>query len=251
MKTTADPAQSNPETTKTSTASRRAVLAGAALAAVSLPGLRAARATSHSERSGPGEYTLPPLPYEKNALDGFLSAEILELHHDKHHAAYVKGLNTALSGLEEARKNADFNAIKALTREVAFHGSGHVLHSLYWTSMSPKGGGNPTGALEKGLTRSFGSVDRFRQQFAAAAKSAEASAWAILAHEPVGDRLVVLAAESHQQMGLWGATPLLVLDVWEHAYYLRYQNRRADYVDKFFDVVDWEQAGKRLEHAQR
>lgn len=193
------------------------------------------------------DYTLAPLPYASNALDGFLSAEILELHHDKHHASYVKGLNDTLESLEKARKKGDFDSIKSLNRQLAFFGSGHVLHTIYWHSMSPNGGGAPKGDLAEALERDLGGSDGFREQFRATAESAEASGWAILAYEPVGDRLIVTAAESHQQMGFQGARPLLVCDVWEHAYYLRYQNRRAEYVKGFFDVIDWERVARDLE----
>jgi Fe-Mn family superoxide dismutase len=191
------------------------------------------------------EYKLPDLPYAKNALDGYLSAEILELHHDKHHAAYVKGLNKALADLEQARASGQFGSIKELERAIAFHGSGHVLHSLYWNSMSPKGGGQPKGNLKKAIDASFGSFDNFRKQFAEATKAAEASAWGALVYEPLGQRLLVMAFEDHQNMGFHGSTPLLVCDVWEHAYYLRYKNDRASYVDKFFDVVNWDFAEER------
>ncbi|HEY0840978.1 MAG TPA: superoxide dismutase [Vulgatibacter sp.] len=200
-----------------------------------------------SPMKAPAEYTLPPLPYPKNALDGYLSAEILELHHDKHHAAYVRGLNAAVAGLAEARTKGDFSQVKALERALAFNGSGHVLHSLYWNSMSPKGGGEPKGALQQAIVASFGSVDAFRKQFAAAAKAAEASAWGVLAYEPLGDRLIVFAPENHQNMGFQGAQPLLCVDVWEHAYYLRYKADRAAYVDKFFDVINWDYAAQRFQ----
>lgn len=199
----------------------------------------------------PTEYALPPLPYPKDALDGFLSAEILELHHDKHHAAYVQGVNKAIADLADARAKGNFDAVKGITRNLAFNGSGHVLHSLYWNSMSPKGGGDPAdAALKQGLEASFGSVDGFRKHFGAASKAGEASAWGILAYEAVADRLLVLVAESHQQMGFHGCVPLIVCDVWEHAYYLKYQNRRADYVDKFFDVINWKFAAERLAAAR-
>lgn len=198
----------------------------------------------------PAEYTLAPLPYDKNALDGYLSAEILELHHGKHHAAYVAGLNKALADLAQARADGNLAAVKALSRNVAFHGSGHVLHTLYWNSMSPNGGGAPTGDLAAALQASFGSVDAFRAQFAETTKQAEASGWGVLAYEPLGDRLLVLAAEVHQQMAVQGAVPLVVCDVWEHAYYLRYQNRRPEYVDKFFDVINWNFAAERLQKAR-
>lgn len=198
----------------------------------------------------PREYVLPPLPYAKNALDGYLSAEILELHHDKHHAGYVKGLNEALASMADARKKGDFAQIKSLERALAFHGSGHVLHTLYWNSMSPKGGGTPGGELAQAINASFGSFDAFRKQFAAATKAAEASSWGVLAWEPLGNRLLTLAVEDHQNMTVQGAVPLLVCDVWEHAYYLRYKNDRGTYVDKFFDVANWNFAAKRLQEAR-
>lgn len=200
--------------------------------------------------SQPAEYTLAPLPYANNALDGYLSSEILELHHDKHHAGYVAGLNKALADLAQARADGNLGAVKALSRNVAFHGSGHVLHTIYWNSMSPSGGGAPTGELASAIQASFGSVDAFRAQFAEVTKQAEASGWGVLAYEPLGNRLLVLAAEVHQQMAVQGAVPLVVCDVWEHAYYLRYQNRRPEYVDKFFDVINWAYAAERLQKAR-
>jgi Fe-Mn family superoxide dismutase len=192
------------------------------------------------------EYTLPPLPYAKDALDGFLSAEILELHHDKHHAGYVKGLNKACADLDAARQSGQFTAIKELERDLAFHGSGHALHSLYWVSMSPSGGGTPKGNAARLIDSSFGSFDAFRKQFAAAAKAAEASSWALLSYEPLGERLIITAAESHQNMAFQGAMPVLACDTWEHAYYLRYKNDRGAYVDKFFDVINWDGVEDRL-----
>jgi Fe-Mn family superoxide dismutase len=194
-------------------------------------------------------YELPPLPYSYDALDGFLSAEILEFHHDKHHAGYVAGLNTTLEKLGEARQKGDLGQAKALTREMAFHGSGHVLHTLYWESMSPDGGGDPSPKLKKAIEKDFGSVDGFRKHFAAATKTAEASGWGCLSYEPLGDRLVISAFESHQQMSFQGSTPLILCDVWEHAYYLKYQNKRPDYVEKFFDVINWKFAEQRLAEA--
>lgn len=255
----------NEETTLTveSPIRRRELLSLATGAALALPALAACRAhaapaaaaaatPSPSPATGtPGAYTLPPLPYPKNALDGYLSAEILEIHHGKHHAAYVKGLNEAVTGLEEARAKGDFKHVKALERSLAFNGSGHVLHSLYWNSMSPNGGGEPQGELKKLIERDFGSVDAFRKHFAAATKAAEASSWGALAWEPLGQRLVVLAFEDHQNMSFQGATPLIVCDVWEHAYYLRYRNDRGTYVDRFFDVANWNFAQQRLNEAMK
>jgi Fe-Mn family superoxide dismutase len=232
-------------------------LAAGAAALASAPRLsRAAKAEKSASKPAaeprPADavpYELPPLPYAPNALDGFLSAEILELHHGKHHKAYVDGLNKALSDLAQARADGQFAAVKGLERNLAFHGSGHVLHSLYWRSMSPQGGGAPEGGLAAMLVRDFGSVDAFRKQFAEATKQAEASAWGLLVWEPVGRRLLVTAVEDHQNMSFQGAVPLVACDVWEHAYYLRYRNKRADYVDGFFDVIDWKSAGERLSKA--
>jgi len=194
-------------------------------------------------------YTLPALPYSYEAFNGFLSSEILHIHHDKHHAGYVRGLNGTLEKLADARAKNDMASVRSLCRALAFNGSGHALHSLYWNSMSPSGGGKPTGDMKKMIDQSFGSYEGFKANFTAASKKAEASGWGVLAYEPMGKRLIVTAAESHEQMGFQGATPLIVCDVWEHAYYLRYQNRRADYVDAFMDVFNWDFGGQRLKQA--
>ncbi|MFN8546659.1 MAG: superoxide dismutase [Candidatus Eisenbacteria bacterium] len=255
-------AQAVPTDVSTEAFTRRDALKTIGLAAVGAPlawaGLAASPSTSEAQGSATSAnatvatqpYVLPPLPYGPNDLDSFLSAEILGLHHDKHHNAYVEGLNKALASLAQAHQDANYAAVKDLTRAVAFHGSGHILHTLYWNSMSPKGGGEPGGQLKALLESSFGTIDAFRKHFAAASKAAEASGWGILAYEPLGERLLVLAAESHQQMGLAGSIPLLVCDVWEHAYYLKYQNRRADYVDGFWNVANWSFAAERLAAAR-
>lgn len=193
-----------------------------------------------------GQYVLPELPYDYAALGGLYSDETLRLHHDKHHAAYVKGLNTALEKLQTARQENNYADIKALSKAVAFHGSGHVLHTLFWHSMRPGGAGTTAAALAGAMNDSFGSVQAAQAQFAAAAKEVEGSGWAILAYEPFAQKLLILQAEKHQDLTVWGVTPLLVCDVWEHAYYLQYQNRRADWVDSFMKLANWEFAAQRL-----
>ena len=198
---------------------------------------------------GPVAYTLAPLPYAYNALEPVLSEQILRIHHGKHHAGYVKKLNGALHELAAARATGDLSAIKALSRALAFAGSGHVLHALYWNSMTPGAGVEPEGALAEALERDFGSKDAFGAQFAAAAKKAEGSGWAVLGFEPMGKRLLVLQAEKHQNLTIWGIVPILVCDVWEHAYYPQYQNRRSDYVDAFMTLVDWKAVSGRLAEA--
>ncbi len=195
------------------------------------------------------KYALPALAYPKNALEPFLGRQTLNLHHDRHHQGYVNGLNSTLSKLEEARRAADFGAVKSLSRNLAFHGSGHVLHSTYWRSMTP-GGSPPEGDFARALRSEFGSVESLVDQFAAATKGVEASGWGVLAYEPMAARLLVLQAEKHQDLAVWGVVPLLVCDVWEHAYYLDYQNRRGAYVNGFLKVANWQYAGERYAAAR-
>jgi len=192
----------------------------------------------------PQTYTLPPLPYK--SLEPVIDDETLALHHDKHHAGYVKGANGAIEALEKARASSDYATIKHWERALAFHGSGHVLHTLYWTSMWPGGRGQPSADLAKAIDASFGGKGTMLSQFAAATKAVEASGWGVLAWEPVGKRLIVLQAERHQDLTVWGCVPLLVCDVWEHAYYLKYRNKRADYVDAWMGIIDWESASNRF-----
>ncbi len=193
------------------------------------------------------KYTLPPLPYDYAALEPALNADVLRIHHDKHHAGYVEGLNNTLQKLEQARNEKNFENIKRLCRDLAFNGSGHVLHALYWVSMKPGGSALPAGRLQQAIQTDFGSFDVLKQQFSEAAKKVEASGWSVLAHEPLADKLLVLQAEKHQNLTVWGVTPILACDVWEHAYYDQYQNRRAAYVDAFMNLIDWAAAAKRFE----
>lgn len=197
-----------------------------------------------------GECKLLPLPYPYDALEPYIDRDTLMIHHDKHHAGYVKNFNKIWRRLSAARESGDFGLIKHLSREIAFHGSGHVLHTLYWENMSPKGGGKPKGELLEAMNRSFGGLDRFRRHFLAATNSVEGSGWGVLAIEPFRGHLVILQAEKHQDMTIWGVYPLLICDVWEHAYYLKYQNRRAEYVRNFFKIINWPEVYRRYEMAK-
>ena len=199
------------------------------------------------------EYKLADLPYAYNALEPYIDEATMRLHHDKHHAAYVNGLNAALKKLEDARAKGDFSAIQALSKQVAFHGSGHAMHALFWEVMCPKDKCvEPTsGALIDALARDFGSVASFKKQFSEAAKAVEGSGWAVLAYEPMGKRLLVLQTENHQKLTVQGSVPLLVLDVWEHAYYILYNNRRADYVDAWWNIVNWQEVEKKFLAAKK
>jgi len=195
-------------------------------------------------------HELPDLQYGYDALEPYLNAETLHLHHDKHHAGYVKGLNETEEKLKAAQQAGDFSAIAGICNALAFHYSGHLLHSIYWANMSPNGGGEPTGDLASQIEKDFGSFATFRAQFLAASNAVQGSGWGILAWQPLGEQLVVLQAEKHQNLAQWGVTPVLVLDVWEHAYYLQYQNRRAEFAEGFFDVVNWEDVTARLAAAR-
>ena len=197
-----------------------------------------------------GKYVLPELPYAYNALEPLYDEQTVRLHHDKHHLAYVNGLNAALEKLQTARQTNNFADIKALSKAVAFHGSGHILHTMFWHSMRPGGASEIPGELEKAMKESFGSVEACKAQFAAATKDVEGSGWGILAYEPFSDKLVILQAEKHQDLTMWGVQPLLVCDVWEHAYYLKYQNRRAEWVDAFMKMANWQFAAERLAQAR-
>jgi Fe-Mn family superoxide dismutase len=195
------------------------------------------------------EYRLPPLPYDYNALEPLYDEKTLRLHYTKHHAAYVKGFNETLRKLEAARQANDYSSVQHLSRQLAFHGSGHVLHTLFWHSMSPGRPEIPAG-LADAMTRSFGSVQNAQNQFAAATKAVEASGWGILVYEPIAGKLLILQCEKHQNLTLWNVAPLLVCDVWEHAYYLQYQNNRPAWVDNFMKLANWPFAAARLDEVK-
>ncbi len=195
----------------------------------------------------PGGHQLPPLPYPYNALEPVISSTLLQLHHDRHHKSYVEGLNKAELKLVKARQNRDFSLVKHWERELAFHGSGHILHSIFWTVMAPVGtGGEPQTNTLNMINAYFGSFPAFREQFSKAAADVEASGWAILIWHPTWRHMEILTAEKHQNLTQWGGIPLLVLDVWEHAYYLDYQYRRADYIEEWWKLINWTEVENRL-----
>lgn len=193
-----------------------------------------------------GDYVLPELPYAYDALEPHIDKQTMTLHHDKHHQGYVNGLNNATKKVKEAMDTGDFSLIKHWERELAFHGSGHFLHSIFWTNMGPKQGKRSAG-LDKYIKKDFGSYDKFEGYYKAASKAVEGSGWGILAYQPFADKLVVLQAEKHHNLTQWITVPLLVVDVWEHAYYLNYQNNRGKYLDGFFQVINWEAVSERFE----
>jgi Fe-Mn family superoxide dismutase len=191
-------------------------------------------------------YALPPLGYDYAALEPHLSARIMELHHSKHHRAYVEGANAVIEQMAEARGAGDFGALVGLEKALAFHVSGHVLHSIYWTNLSPTGGGEPTGVLADAIGEHVGGFAALKAQMTQATVGVQGSGWAVLSWDPYGQRLLIEQVENHQSNTLQAATPLLAIDAWEHAYYLQYENRRAEYASAIWNVVDWDDVTRRF-----
>ncbi len=191
-------------------------------------------------------YHLPELPYDYAALEPHISGRIMELHHSRHHQAYVNGANAALEQLEQARATGEFANINRLEKDLAFNLGGHVNHSIFWNNLSPEGGDRPTGDLAAAIDEFFGSFEAFQAHFAAAALGVQGSGWSVLAWDDLGRRPVVFQLYDQQANAPLGVTPLLQLDVWEHAYYLDYQNVRADYVKAFWNLVNWEDVSRRF-----
>jgi len=196
------------------------------------------------------DYTLPELPYDYAALEPSISGRIMELHHSKHHQTYVTGANTALAQLAEARESGNLANVNKLEKDLAFNLGGHVNHSIFWTNLSPEGGDKPTGELAAAIDDQFGSFDAFQAHFTATALGVQGSGWAVLAWDSIGARLIVLQFFDQQSNLPAGIVPLLMLDVWEHAYYLDYQNVRADYVKAFWNITNWANVQERFSVAQ-
>ena len=191
-------------------------------------------------------FSLPKLPYDYNALTPYISEEQLKLHHDKHHQAYVNGANAIFEKLDKARKeNADLD-VKSTLKELSFHIGGHVLHSAFWENLAPsgKGGGKPDGAIGEEIQKEFGSFERFKKEFSQAATSVEGSGWAVLATHQCVERPVIMQIEKHNVNVDPSFRILMVLDVWEHAYYLDYKNDRAKFVEAFWNLVNWNYVNK-------
>ena len=192
-------------------------------------------------------YTLPDLPYDYGALEPHISGKIMRLHHDKHHRAYVTGANQALDALADARARDDFSRTAALERSLAFNVSGHVLHSLFWQNLAPRAGGEPTGALADQVKRDFGDFSRFRAELNSAAATIMGSGWAALTWDPLSKRLLTAQIHDHQNEITQGGVPILVLDAWEHAYYLQYGPEKKTYFEAIWNVWNWADAGRRFE----
>ncbi len=194
------------------------------------------------------KYELQPLPYNYNALEPIIIEEIMRLHHQKHHQAYVNGANAALERLEKNRRGENPENVRGILRDLSFNLSGHRLHTVFWNNMAPpgKGGGKPGGRIADQIEKDFGGFELFMKQFSDAAKNVEAVGWAILTYDPEIDSLIIYQVEKQNFMHPPSLPLLLTLDVWEHAYYLQYKNDRSSYVDNWWKVVNWDDVEKRF-----
>jgi len=198
-------------------------------------------------------HELPPLPYDYAALEPHIDEQTMRIHHDKHHAAYVNGLNAAEAALEKARETGDFAAVQGLSRLVAFHGGGHANHTIFWLNLAPAGkggGGEPSGELMAQIKKDFGDFGKFKSHFSAAAGAVEGNGWGVLGWHPILGKLYIQTMMNQQMLTVLGTIPVVMLDVWEHAYYLKYQNRRPDYVAAWWNVVNWKDAEARFAKAK-
>ncbi len=196
-----------------------------------------------------GEHTLPKLPYDYDALEPYIDATTMKLHHTKHQQAYVDGLNKAEIALRDARESGDYKTIALVERQLAFNGSGHANHITFFSAMRPREEAKtePEGALLAQIQLDFGNVQKLKDQLTNAAIAVEGNGWGALVYDPTFGRLYTLGYMNHQNLGIQGAIPILLVDVWEHAYYLKYQNRRAEYVSAWWNVVDWKDVEQRYE----
>ncbi len=196
-------------------------------------------------------YVLPDLEYDFGALEPHISGRIMELHHGKHHRAYVDGANKLLDQLQEARQKGAYDNVGTLARALAFNVSGHVLHSIFWRNLAPKAGGRPTGELAQAIDKDFGSFDAFKQQLTKTAATIMGSGWAALMWDSFSAQLLITQIHDHQSSTIEGAVPLLVLDAWEHAFYLQYQNEKAKFFEAVWNLWNWNDVAARFNDARR
>lgn len=212
--------------------------------------VKGVRKMDNNQSVQPGEHKLQPLPYAYNALEPVISADTVRMHHDILQKKYVDALNAAELALVDARQQNNFDLIKYWENELAFNGSGNILHSIYWTVMAPVGaGGEPGNVTTSQIINYFGNFEAFQQQFSNAANKIEGSAWSILSWQPTWHRLEILQAEKHQNQTQWSGLPILVLDVWEHAYFRDYATKRDEYIKNWWTIVNWNEVEQRLKLA--
>ncbi len=197
-----------------------------------------------------GNYALQPLPFPDDFLEPYMDAETVRLHYTYHHGGAVKAANTDLKKIKEATDSNNFETVDFWTKKLSYHFSSHILHTIFWTNLSNKQS-NPEGDLLKRIEKSFGSYDKLLNYIASTSKTIDGNGWGILGYQPYSDSLTVLQCENHEKLTQWGVIPLLVIDVWEHAYYLKYKNKRADFVDALIKIINWDNVAFRLNSAVR
>ena len=191
-------------------------------------------------------YKLTDLPYNYKALEPYMSEEVLKLHHQKHHAAYVNSANALADKIEEARKNNSDLDFKSVLKSFSFNVAGHILHDIFWKTMTPTSGGKPAGEIAKAINKEFGSLKRFKKEFSQTALSVEGSGWAALVQDTEQKNLAIMQIEKHNINLYPEQKILLCLDVWEHSYYLDYKNDRAKFIENWWNIVNWEEVEKRF-----
>jgi superoxide dismutase, Fe-Mn family len=197
-----------------------------------------------------GNFIHLPLPYSHGHLEPYMDEETLNLHYTFHHGGAVKGANKDLSMIRKAMEENNFETVDFWTKKLAYHFSSHILHTIFWTNLTNKKT-EPKGQLLKEIEKSFGSFDKLKGLIAATSKNVDGSGWGILGYQPYSQSLTILQCENHEKLTQWGVIPILVIDVWEHAYYLKYKNKRSDFVDALFNIIDWDNVAMRLDYAQK
>ena len=195
-----------------------------------------------------GNYVLQPLPYSESFLEPYMDAETTHLHYTYHHGGAVKAANKDLGMIKKALDENNLETVDFWTKKLSYHFSSHILHSIFWTNLTNKKT-EPTGELKKRIEKNFGGYDRLKSLIAETSKNVDGNGWGIVAYQPYSDSLTVLQCENHEKLTQWGAIPILVIDVWEHAYYLKYKNKRTDFVDALFNIINWDNAALRLDEA--
>lgn len=226
-------------------------VAGAGMIAAQFPQAQAKEGNLIMDKltDASGKYVAGPLPFAFEALEPVIDARTVELHYTFHHKPAVAAANKAEEALAKARETGDFSLVKHYEKELAFQLSSHILHTIYWSNLSGKGG-EPKGELAKAITAEFGSFDKFKAHLLAASAAVEASGWGMLGYHPITKKLTILQCENHHKLTTWGVQPLLLLDVFEHTYYLKYQNRRAEYLNNLFTIINWENVAERYDAAR-
>ena len=195
-----------------------------------------------------GNYIQRALPYSESFLEPYMDAETMHLHYTFHHGGAVKGANKDLQMIKKAVDENSLEIVDFWTKKLSYHFSSHILHSIFWTNLTNKKT-TPSGDLQKRIEKDFGSYDKLKSLIAETSKNVDGNGWGIVAYQPYSDSLAVLQCENHEKLTQWGAIPLLVIDVWEHAYYLKYKNKRTDFVDALFNILNWDNAAQRLDNA--